>query len=179
MNMDHDNHNHGYEHTAEKPKSKFKDFVPLILIFIAIGFFTFLIVDRSGQKDLMNIMRNFMAGFFLVFGAFKLIRWKGFVEAYVTYDIVAKRSVAYAYLYPLIELGLGIAYLQSLNLFVTNIVTIAVMIIGAIGVAGEILKKQPVHCACLGTVFKIPMTKVTLFEDLLMAGMAAWMLFLL
>jgi hypothetical protein len=50
------------------------------------------------------------------------------------------------------------------------------MLISALGVANELRKKQTIMCACLGTVFKIPMTYVTLFEDLLMASMALYML---
>jgi hypothetical protein len=35
-----------------------------------------------------------------------------------------------------------------------------------------LLRKSKIQCACLGTFFKLPMTQVTLFEDLLMVGMA-------
>ena len=51
------------------------------------------------------------------------------------------------------------------------------MVIGAVGVAGELRKKNQIPCACLGVVFKIPMTTVTFIEDVLMAVMAILMLF--
>lgn len=157
-------------------KHKFKDFIPLVGILIAISLFTVFMVGVADDPDIMYGMRMFMAGFFLIFGAFKIARWKGFVTAYREYDILAKRSIAYAYLYPLIEIGLGLSYLFAWNLFVTNIITIVVMGIGSVGVWQKLRMKEEIPCACLGVVFKIPMTKVTLFEDLSMATMAAIML---
>ena len=50
------------------------------------------------------------------------------------------------------------------------------MLVGSIGVFQTLLDKRAIQCACLGTVFKLPMTKVTLAEDLGMAAMAAAML---
>jgi hypothetical protein len=92
------------------------------------------------------------------------------------YDIIAKRSKLYAYAYPLIEVGLGLAYFFRWNLNLINPITLLIMIISAIGVAKELLAGRIITCACLGVVFKIPMTWVTLIEDLLMATMALYML---
>ncbi len=47
-----------------------------------------------------------------------------------------------------------------------------VMLVGAYGVYLKLKEHEEIPCACLGTVFKVPMTWVTLGEDLLMAGMA-------
>ena len=49
---------------------------------------------------MMYAMNDFMAGFFIVFGAFKIINLPSFVEAYQKYDLIARRSRAYAYAYP-------------------------------------------------------------------------------
>lgn len=150
---------------------RFRDFLPLIIIFLVI--LSFVVVHQliSGW-DIHSAMNDFMAGFFLVFGAFKLLKLNAFAEAYATYDIIAKRSTLYAYIYPFIEIALGLAYLFRFWLTATNLVTLIVMIVSSIGVAQELAQRKTIACACLGTVFKIPMTYVTLFEDLLMAGMA-------
>ena len=158
-------------------KYGFKDFLPLIVIFALIAGFTALRQSMAPFFDSMEAMNDFMAGFFLVFGAFKLINIHGFVEAYRTYDLVAQKSFAYAYAYPVIELGLGVLYLFRLFPIATNAVTLVVMLVSAVGVGIELSKGKEIACACLGVVFKLPMTYVTLFEDLLMAGMAAYMLF--
>jgi len=168
-------------HTGDKIASKHtvKDFIPLIMIAVAIAIFTYIMVLYQKDGSLMFIMRNFMAGFFLVFGGFKVLKWRAFVEAYKMYDVVAMRSTVYAYLYPIIEIGLGVAYLLSWNLVITNTVTLVVMLIGAYGVWEKLKQKEEVPCACLGTVFKLPMTKVTFVEDMIMAIMAGVMIVVL
>lgn len=125
-----------------------------------------------------NIMNNLMGGFFILFSLFKMLDISGFADGYSTYDVVAKRSRAYALAYPFIELGLGVAYFMSLAPFVTNLITLILMIIGSIGVTKALLEKRTIQCACLGTALKLPMTKVTLAEDLLMGLMALTMMIL-
>jgi len=163
-----------HAHGADK-RLTVKDFLPLIVIFGLIIAFTLIGQLRSGW-NMTHAMNDFMGAFFIVFGGFKLLNWQGFVKAYQMYDVIAKKSVIYAYAYPLIEVGLGIFYLKNLFPFWTNLVTLVVMLVSSIGVAQELAKKKTIVCACLGTVFKVPMTYVTLFEDLLMAGMALIML---
>jgi len=75
-----------------------------------------------------------------------------------------------------VELALGVAYRLGFALMVTNIITLVVMLIGAVGVLKALLDKRRIRCACLGTALNLPMTKVTLVEDLTMAAMAAAML---
>lgn len=115
-----------------------------------------------------------MAGFFLVFSFFKLLNLTAFADSYQMYDIVAKRSRAYALGYPFVELRL--AYLTDFQPQLTNVVTLIVMGVSTIGVLQSILSKKKIRCACLGAVFNLPMSVVTLIEDLLMVEMAAAML---
>lgn len=157
-------------------KYTFKNFLPLIVIFFFVFLFTVIIVLFHGAWDVLYAMRMFMAGFFLIFGFLKVINLKGFVTAYREYDIVAKQCRVYGYVYPFIELALGVGYLVGWNLFVTNWVTLVVMVVSAIGVLQKLLEREEIPCACLGIVFKIPMTWVTFGEDVLMALMAFLML---
>jgi hypothetical protein len=117
-----------------------------------------------------------MAGFFLVFSFFKLLDVRAFADAYGTYDVVAARWPWYGFVYPFIELGLGAAYVVHAAPLATNVVTLVVMGVSIVGVARAITTKRKIRCACLGTVFNLPMSVVTLVEDGLMLGMAAAML---
>lgn len=153
-----------------------KNFMPLFILFGCITGITALHQWWYGG-DLKEAMRIFMASFFIIFGFFKVINLKGFVQAYRMYDLPAQYISWYAYVYPFIELLLGFAYFFSWNLLVINAITIVLMIISAIGIFNALRKKQTIMCACLGVVFKVPMTYVTLLEDILMALMAATMLF--
>jgi hypothetical protein len=72
--------------------------------------------------------------------------------------------------------ALGIAYVVQFNPLVTNWVTLILMSVSSIGVVQSLLNKRKIQCACLGAVFNLPMSKVTLIEDALMAGMALVMI---
>lgn len=162
------------EHEKESQYT-IKNFLPLIIIYSVIILFT-------GTKqffygfNIHNVMYDFMGIYFIVFSLFKIINLKGFAQAYSTYDIIAKHFTIYAYMYPFIELVLGIFYLMQFQLFMVNWATLLLMIISSIGVAYELAQKKEIMCACLGVVFKIPMTYVTLAEDLIMGIMAFLML---
>lgn len=53
------------------------------------------------------------------------------------------------------------------------------MSISIIGVLQSVLNKQKIQCACLGAVFNLQMSTVTIIEDALMIGMSAAMLILM
>jgi len=165
---------HGYDaHEASLDnKNFFTTYKPLILIGLFITGITALIEIRVGNFDFMRAMNSFMGGFFLFFSFFKLLNLRGFADAFSTYDIIAKKSRFYAFVYPFIELFLGIAFVLNIFPIIINIITLIIMIVGNIGVLQVLRKKQTIQCACLGTIFQLPMTKVTLFENSLMICMA-------
>ncbi|PSG98961.1 MAG: hypothetical protein BRC29_02425 [Nanohaloarchaea archaeon SW_7_43_1] len=97
--------------------------------------------------------------------------------------IMAERSDLYATSYPFLELGLGLLYILllfngsfELEVF-THVSAVFLMTVGGAGVLNAIREGRNLQCACLGNVFNVPMTKVTLAEDLGMALMALLMLF--
>ena len=149
---------------------------PLLLIAAYILLVTLLIEYTHANFDFDRFMPNFMAGFFLVFSFFKFLNLQGFADSYAMYDLLAMRIKFYAYLYPFIELGLGIAYLLHWQPVFTHSLTLIVMIFSSLGVIRAVTNKQKIQCACLCAVFNLPMSTVTIIEDLLMAAMALWML---
>jgi hypothetical protein len=146
---------------------------PLLLILAYLVGLVALIEFNAVEFSWMRTMRHFMGGFFVAFSFFKLLNLQGFADAFQTYDVLARKSRAYAVTYPFIELSLGIAYLANFRPTVTNGVTLVVMLIGVVGVTKALLQKQRIQCACLGTIFNLRMSKVTFIEDALMAAMAA------
>ena len=164
-----------YTAPAASPPEAKTSYFPLALIVAYILGVVALVELASGQFDGTRAMTNFMAGFFLVFSFFKLLDVSAFADAYQTYDLLAARSRIYALAYPFIELALGIAYVAHFNPPFTNAVTLLVMLIGTVGVLKTIFAGRKVKCACLGAVFNLPMSYVTLAEDGLMAIMAAIM----
>jgi len=167
----------------EAPKTWFETYRPLLLIFT---FITGVSVIKAFHSDIfetahfswMHFMNNFMAGFFIVFSFFKFLNLRAFAESYAMYDLLAMKVPSYGFIYPFIELGLGLAYLIVFQPQFTNIATIVIMGFSSIGVIQSVLDKRKIRCACLGTVFNLPMSTVTIIEDLLMVGMAILMLFI-
>lgn len=151
-------------------------YFPIFLIFAYITGVTLLVQAVDGPFDWMQWMSHFMAGFFLVFSFFKLMSLKGFAEGYRTYDVVAKVFPAWGFLYPFAELSLGILFLTGYAPLYTNAAAFLIMGVSSIGVIQSLLQKKPFQCACLGTVIRLPLSKVTLFEDLLMVVMSGAML---
>jgi cation transport ATPase len=171
----------GMHHTmpAEEKSSWFQTYKPVILIGAYITVATVLTEAVNGGFNWHNWMRNFMAAFFLVFSFFKLLNLKGFAESYSSYDIIAKKWTGWGYIYPFIELALGIAFLINFNPVLTNAITLGVMAVSIIGVLQSVLSKRTIQCACLGVVFNIPMSTVTIIEDAAMIIMSGAMLMLL
>lgn len=168
-----------HSETIEQTKSWITTYKPILLIFFYISSITLLLQAINNQFDQMQWMRHFMAGFFLVFSFFKMLNLKAFAESYIMYDVVARKIPVWAYIYAFIEMALGIAYLIDYNPFLTNLATFLVMTVSIIGVLQTVLNKKQIQCACLGAVFNLPMSTVTIIEDGLMIAMSLSMLFFL
>lgn len=160
---------------APKPESNLKKFLPLIVIFSSIFLFTIIASIFHGSFDVTFSMRMMMGSFFAIFGLFKIFNLSVFADAYSTYDILAKRSRAYAFVYPFLEILIAILYLTNTGGLYRDIFTFILMTVSTIGVIKKIREKEEIPCACLGMVFKIPMTSVTLIEDIVMALEAFFM----
>ncbi len=158
-------------------KSWLKTYQPLLMIAGYITVVAFIAAfDRAAARvDWMDFMRVFMAGFFLVFSFFKLLNLRGFADAYAGYDLLAAKWRGYGYVYPFIELALGLAFALDVVPLAVNGVTLLMMGFSTLGVVKALLDKKKIRCACLGTVLNLPMTTVTVVEDLLMVLMAAGM----
>jgi len=121
-------------------------------------------------------MRYFMAGFFLTFSFFKMLDLSAFAETYAMYDVIAMRFKNWGYIYTFIEFGLGITFLVNFQPYYISILTLVVMSISIIGVLRAVLNKKKIQCACLGAVFNLPMSTITITEDALMILMSGIMI---
>jgi copper chaperone CopZ len=158
------------------PEVKLTTYKPLFMI---VGFILGVsVLAQYPFEDFswMLLMRHFMAGFFIVFAFFKLLNLSGFAESYQMYDIVASKLKGWGFIYPFVELALGVSYLINFMPYQTNLITVIVLGISSIGVIKSNLDNRKIKCACLGDVFNLPMSTVTIVEDVSMVGMALAML---
>jgi hypothetical protein len=108
---------------------------------------------------------------------FKFFNLEGFADGFQMYDLLAKPFRPYAYVYPFIELALGLGYLAHWRPGAVYAATVAVMLFGALGVVRALIRGLDIECACMGTVLSVPsLSTVALLEDLGMATMAGAML---
>lgn len=120
--------------------------------------------------------RYFMGFFFCQFAMLKLFSLSDFMKGFRKYDLLAMRFSPYGTIYPFIELFLGLGYLAFIIPNIIYLITIIVMGINAIGVIKALKSGLDVRCACMGTVLDVPLSTVTLTEDILMGAMALIML---
>lgn len=148
---------------------------PLFIVFAIIGLLTLLHVQLL-SVSWWEVMMLFMWWWFIILSGLKLFNLPGFAEGYKSYDIVASRWWWYAWMYPFIELLLWILFLVWFLPLLASIVTLVAMIVSTIGVRKALGRK--IQCVCIGTWFSLPLTKVTIVENLIMAAMALVMIFL-
>lgn len=157
-----------------KQPSKLKQLFPLFLIFAFI--IGAVLVIHYGRFHVSEMMLDFMGMFFLVFSFFKFLDLDGFQSSFRKYDPLAAALPFYGWIYPFLELGLGICYIRD---FVPNwvlICTLLVLGITTIGVLKSLVKKNTIQCACLGSVLNLPMTEATFIENAIMLVMAGSLL---
>ncbi len=133
--------------------------------------------DGLTSWESMSWMHDWMGFFLIVFAMFKLFDLSGFARGFAKYDMLAGRVRLYGFIYPFLELALGLAFLACWNPPFVYLATIALFGFGAVGVIFALMKGLDVNCACLGTALKVPLSSVALIEDMGMVLMAGLMLF--
>jgi len=153
---------------------KFSQLKPLFLILIYILGVSFFINLRNWSIN--AFMLDYMGLFFIFFSFFKFLDLNGFSNSFRIYDPIAKKINIYAKFYPIFEIFLGIMFLSRISLSLILLLTILVLTITTIGVLDALIRKKNIQCGCLGIVFQLPMTEVTLIENLIMIFMSIFML---
>jgi hypothetical protein len=149
--------------------SKFAQYKPLTVI-LALAL---LMAAALSGGHAMSFGQALMGLFLCLLSALQLFDRKAFAVAFAKYDLVADSFPLYGEAYPFIELVLGLAYLSGAAPLATNIVMLAIMIVGTAGVLKAIRSGAKIQCACAGTAFTLPVGRVTVFENAVMGLMAA------
>ena len=119
----------------------------------------------------------FIAIAMVLLGLQKLQDIDKFATMFLNYDLLAKKWVRYGYVYPFVETGAGVLMLMGVLNWLSAPVVLVVAGIGAISVIKAVyIDKREIKCACLGDS-RVPLGFVSLTENLMMIGMAVWMLF--
>ncbi|MGE5952254.1 MAG: MauE/DoxX family redox-associated membrane protein [Qipengyuania vulgaris] len=107
----------------------------------------------------------------------KLRDVESFSTMFLNYDLLARRWVPYAYVYPFAEGLAGV--LMTAHAFDWLSIPVA-LFIGTVGAASVFkavyVDRRELKCACVGGDSNVPLGFVSLTENLFMIGMAIWML---
>ena len=150
--------------------SKIKQLKPLFIILGYISVTSILLNFRNWNST--NAMLDFMGLFYIIFSFFKILDIKGFSTSFKMYDPLAKKITIYGYIYPFIEILLGLMFLTRIEVNIALLITIIILGITSVGVTQTLLNKRTINCACLGTTLKLPMTEATFIENAIMITMA-------
>lgn len=162
---------HNHQSKSQNYTGEYLKLIALI-VFIIVASWYIAPYIQTGQHS--QFMSAFMGTFFLVFGLFKLVGLKEFAGAFQGYDLIAKKYPSYGYLYPFLELWLALGYFT--NIPNTTWATLALMTVSSIGVLRELRRGGNIKCACLGTIIKLPLTSISLTENVSMGIMALLMI---
>ncbi|MDE1151173.1 MAG: hypothetical protein PW788_01440 [Micavibrio sp.] len=147
---------------------KVRQYKPLIVI-LAVALVAAAGLAAGGH---LAFMQAAMGMFLCLLATLKFFSLQGFANTFAGYDLLAARVKAYAFAYPFIEMALGFLYLSGIAPLATNAVMAVLMLVGSLGVAQVIRHGKKVQCACVGSSFALPVGRVTLAENLVMAAMA-------
>lgn len=149
---------------------------PIALIYVVAAIVSLYTIQFHMHPDYMSHLMGWVLVFF---GVIKLSDVVGFAEGFSKYDPLAKQSIVYAQVYPFLEITLGILFILQLMVFPATLITLFIYSASLYGALQSLMKKESLHCVCLGTYFKLPLSTVTIIEATFMIGMCLWMLVML
>lgn len=130
-----------------------------------------------GTVFTVRTLEWFVAISMCVLAILKLRDLESFSNMFLGYDLLAQRWVRYAYLYPFGEALAGILMIAGALLWLAIPVALLIGFIGAVSVFKAVyVDRRELKCACVGGDSNVPLGFISLTENLMMVGMAAWML---
>ncbi|MGB7386953.1 MAG: MauE/DoxX family redox-associated membrane protein [Pseudomonas neustonica] len=151
---------------------------PVIAVF-AVAFLMALGVSWASLGTLFSIraLEWFVAISMCILAILKLRDLESFSNMFLGYDLLAQRWVRYAYLYPFGEALAGILMIAEALLWLAIPVALVIGSVGAVSVFKAVyVDKRELKCACVGGDSNVPLGFISLTENLMMVGMAIWMI---
>ena len=119
----------------------------------------------------------FIAFSMAVLALMKLRDVESFATMFLGYDLLAKRWLPYAYIYPFAEGLAGVLMIAMVLNWLSIPIALFIGTVGAVSVAKAVyIDRRELKCACVGGDSNVPLGFVSLTENVMMIAMAAWML---
>ncbi len=130
----------------------------------------------EGSAFTLRAAEWFISFSMIVLALLKLQDVDKFATMFLNYDLLARRWVPYASIYPFAEGLAGV--LMTAHALPWLSIPLALFIggIGAVSVFKAVyIDKRDIKCACVGGSSKVPLGFVSLTENVMMVAMALWM----
>jgi len=142
-----------------------------LLLAIAVGALT------NWSMGYFIVLPHFISITMVLLALMKLRDVESFSTMFLNYDVLAKRWVPYGYIYPYAELIAGLLMLAGIFSYLSIPLALFIGGIGTWSVFKAVyIEKRELKCACVGGDTNVPLGFVSLTENLMMVGMATWML---
>lgn len=153
-------------------------FQPVIALFSIAALMAVAVTGLStGSVFAGRTIELFISISMVLLGLQKLHDVERFATMFLNYDLLAQRWVRYGYIYPFVETGAGLLMMAGVLTWISAPAALFVAGVGAISVFKAVyIDKRELKCACVGGDSKVPLGFVSLTENLMMVGMALWMI---
>jgi glutaredoxin len=126
--------------------------------------------------EFIPLVESFIAISMCVLAILKLRDLYSFSNQFITYDILAKRFLKYAYIYPFAEGLVGLGMIAKVGTIFIGSISVFIGFIGAVSVVKAVyIEKRDIKCACVGGDSNVPLGFISLTENLMMLGMGIYM----
>lgn len=159
------------------PAAGSTSYTPVIALFaVAAAMAAAVSWMTHGALPLVATIETFIAISMCLLAMLKLQDVEKFSSMFLNYDLLAKRWVPYAYLYPFLEATAGILMLGHALTWLSVPIALTIGGIGAVSVVQAVyVEKRELKCACVGGSSNVPLGFVSLTENVMMVAMALWM----
>ncbi len=167
------------EYFGKTTKSKeAKTYKPVIALFTVAALLAIAVTWlTNGTMFVGRTLEWFISVSMVLLGLQKLQDVERFATMFLNYDLLAQRWVRYGYVYPFVETGAGLLMMAGVLSWLSAPAALVVASIGAVSVFKAVyIDKRELKCACVGGDSKVPLGFVSLTENVMMMGMAIWML---
>lgn len=162
----------------DAPDADSTSYEPVIALFAVAAVMAVAVTWLTQQTVLSGrTLEWFISISMVLLGLQKLQDVEAFSTMFLNYDLLAQRWVRYGYVYPFVETGAGLAMMAGVATLISAPAALFVASIGAVSVFKAVyIDKRELKCACVGGNSNVPLGFVSLTENLMMIGMAIWML---
>lgn len=165
----------------EEAQAEGTTYAPVIAVFACAALAALALQWRIGFAPVAFVV-HFVSLAMLVLAILKLRDVEAFTNQFLGYDLLSRRWLRFAYLYPFAEAAVAVGMLTwpAPALWMLPVALVAVFIGAEVGWSvyrAVYVEERELKCACVGGNSNVPLGAVSLTESMAMLLMGAWMLF--